>query len=309
MKRFLTVLLLASSLAGSRDSNPAQRNQTPKKPSRYLGFDRNVYPGAEAISILRKTFVFTSYWLSPPPGEKTNTWTGKREFLQSRGYGFLLLYRGRESQDFTNPVDAKRTGTRDGSEASAAAKAEGFARGAILFLDIEAGGRLPDLYHAYLGAWIEQIVRGGFRAGVYCSGIPVQEGPGMSISTADDIRDRGFAGGVTFWVYNDVCPTSLGCKFPEFPPSPSQSGVSYAAVWQYAQSPRRKEFTRQCAATYSADGNCYAPVDLARHWFLDVNCAESADPSRGRRIKGNVIPEREPLGITGRSSNEGLRVD
>src|SRR6267143_5567909 len=49
----------------------------------YLGFDRNIYPGDAALPALRKTFVFTSYWLSPPPGEKINTWLGKREFLRS----------------------------------------------------------------------------------------------------------------------------------------------------------------------------------------------------------------------------------
>src|SRR5690349_1556374 len=40
----------------------------------YLGFDRNIYPDDAAMPILRKTFAFSGYWLSPPPGEKTNTW-------------------------------------------------------------------------------------------------------------------------------------------------------------------------------------------------------------------------------------------
>jgi hypothetical protein len=34
----------------------------------YLGFDRNVYPGDDALPVLRKTFVFAGYWLGPPPG-------------------------------------------------------------------------------------------------------------------------------------------------------------------------------------------------------------------------------------------------
>jgi len=52
-------------------------------------------------------------------------------------------------------------------------------------------------------------------------------------------------------------------------------------VWQFAQAPRRKEFTARCAATYNADGNCYAPGDAAHAWFLDLNTASTADPSGG----------------------------
>src|SRR5258708_36218484 len=63
----------------------------------YLGFDRNIYPGDDAVRVLRKTFVFTSYWLSPPPGENRNTWLGKRKFLRSQGFGLLVLYRASQT--------------------------------------------------------------------------------------------------------------------------------------------------------------------------------------------------------------------
>ena len=36
----------------------------------YAGFDRNNYPGDAALPALRKSFHYTSYWLSNPPGEK-----------------------------------------------------------------------------------------------------------------------------------------------------------------------------------------------------------------------------------------------
>src|SRR5229473_5422398 len=68
----------------------------------YLGFDRNIYPGDAALPILRKTFAFTSYWLGSPPGEKTNTWKGKRKLLLSHGFGFLVLFRGRDTSEIKN---------------------------------------------------------------------------------------------------------------------------------------------------------------------------------------------------------------
>jgi hypothetical protein len=79
----------------------------------------------------------------------------------------------------------------------------------------------------------------------------------------------------------EVVPTFRDSCFPQDPPPPSSSGIGYAAVWQFAQSPGRKEFTAHCPAQYAPDGNCYAPDDIAHSWLLDVNTATSPDPSGG----------------------------
>jgi hypothetical protein len=250
-------------------------------PHTYLGFDRNIYPGDAALPVLRKTFTFTSYWLSPPPGEKTNTWLGKRKLLRSQGFGFLVLYRGREVSEVRISGAAMEAGIQDAKNAATAAKTEGFAPGIIIFLDIEEGGRLPANYLVYLVVWFKELTRAGFHPGVYCSGMPVKEEPGVTITTADDIRNFAVSRDITFWVYNDSCPPSPGCATMQDPPPPSASGISYATVWQFAQSPRRREFTKRCAATYHADGNCYAPSDISHAWHLDVNSATSPDPSAG----------------------------
>ena len=249
----------------------------------YLGFDRNIYPGDDALPVLRKTFAFSSFWLSPPPGEKSNSWTGKRELLRAQGFGFVVLYLGPDSRELKAQTSAKARGTRDGEEAAASAKTEGFSAGTTIFLDIEEGGRLPDTYHAYLAAWSEALIRAGFRPGVYCSGMPVKEGPRLTITTADDIRNHARTRGISIWAFNDACPPSPGCTFPQDPASPAKSGIPYATVWQFAQTPRRKEFTSRCAATYYRNGNCYAPGDSAHSWFLDVNSATSPDPSLGAK--------------------------
>jgi len=103
-------------------------------------------------------------------------------------------------------------------------------------LDIEEGGRLPASYHAYLGVWSEELTRAGYHPGVYCSGMPVKEEPGVTITAADDIRNDAASRDITIWAYNDSCPPSPGCTFPQDPPPPSSSGIGYAAVWQFAQS-------------------------------------------------------------------------
>jgi hypothetical protein len=112
--------------------------------------------------------------------------------------------------------------------------------------------------------------------------MPVNEGGGISITTAEDIRNHLGSQRFTYWVYNDKCPPSPGCAKPATPPSPSASGVPYADIWQFAQSPRRKEFTARCGGTYR-DNNCYADGDTAHRWYLDLNAARNPDPSGGAK--------------------------
>lgn len=280
----LFVFVAAASLILPSCQSGVRLGSQPKDASRaYLGFDLNIFPGDAALPILRKTFSFSGYWLSPPPSEKTNTWTGKRELLRAQGFGFVLLYRGRDSHELKAEADSVEKGTLDARNAASAAKSDGFASQSVIFLDIEEGGRLPTTYHSYLRAWTGELMRAGYRSGAYCSGIPVNEGPGASITTADDIRAHAPSSDFVFFIYNDVCPPSPGCTFPENPQPPAAGGIPYAAIWQYAQSPRRKQFTAHCLPGYNLDGNCYGPGDTAHAWFLDVNSAATPDPSGGAK--------------------------
>jgi hypothetical protein len=260
----------------------------PSNPS-YLGFDRNLYPGDDALPILRKTFSFASFWLGPPPGEKTNTWSGKRDLLRKHGFGFVVLFRGREDKDLKSIEDAAAKGQEDAQVTVEAAQREGFSPQTIIYLDIEEGGRLSPKYHKYIIQWFWRVSPYYFRGGFYCSGIPVKEGKGKTITACEDILNdlAGKSREFSFWAYDDMCPPSPGCAFPKSPPSPSVIGKTFCedcvSVWQFAQSPRRKEFTAHCPAKYAPDGNCYAPDDIAHKWFLDVNTANSPDPSGGAK--------------------------
>ena len=138
---------------------------------------------------------------------------------------------------------------------------------------------LPE-QRAYIHAWVDAVVRGGYRAGVYCSGIAFRESAKVSVVTANDIRDNAGGRDIHFFVSNDQCPPSRGCVLQEPPPSPAKSGVQFADAWQFAQSPRRPEMTAACRKTYAKDGSCYAPV--AAGVYLDVDTATSADPSQTR---------------------------
>lgn len=249
----------------------------------YLGLDRNDYPGDAAMQTLRKTFSFTGYWLNSPPGATRNTWTGHRAQIEAMGYGFLLLFNGREYAELKASGDPSKTGANDAAAAVHAAKDDGFPAASIIFLDQEQGGRMLPEQRAYIHAFVDAVIKAGYRAGIYCSGIPFRESSKVSVVTANDIRDNSAGRDILFFVSNDQCGPSPGCVFPAAPPAPTKSGVSFAEVWQYAQSPRRPEMTAACRKTYAPDGNCYPPgVDPSSGLHIDVNSADSPDPSHAR---------------------------
>jgi hypothetical protein len=249
----------------------------------YLGFDRNEYPGDSYLPALKQSFSFVGYWLNTPPGAKSNSWTGKRAILRDGGFGFLVLFNGRTSAELKRLLDPAALAAADARNAIENARREGFSPGTIIFLDQEEGGRLLPDQQTYLLAWVDGINSTGFRAGVYCSGIPVKEGRNQSVTTANDIRDHAGSRKIVYFVYNDTCPPSPGCASSRSAPAPSLSGTAFADVWQFAQSPRRKGFARDCSASYNRDGNCYPPPGSgAGAIYLDLDSANSADPSNGR---------------------------
>jgi hypothetical protein len=249
--------------------------------SEHLGFDRNAYPGDNNLAALHRTFDFAGYWLNKPPGMKSNSWIGKRKVVQSAGFGFIVIFNGRTYAQIKAAGNAARLGNSDAADAVAAAQREGFPPRTIIFLDQEQGGRLLEEQRAYLHAWVDAVNTAGFRSGVYCSGIAAKEAKGTSVITAEDIRQNAGVRELIYWVTNDSCPPSPGCAFPR-PALAPQFSVSFAEIWQYAQSPKRSGFASHCAG-YNSDKNCYAPgIALGQRLHLDLNVATSSDPSHGR---------------------------
>lgn len=248
--------------------------------STYLGFDRNLYPGDANLKTLRQTFSYAGYWLNNPPGESTNTWRGHRAAIESAGFGFLVLFNGRLYAELKSVPNAKRMGRSDALIAAASAGHEGFRPGAVIFLDQEQGGLMLPEQKAYIYAWVDAIVSVGFRAGIYCSGMP--DTANGNVVTAEDIRQNAGSRKIKYWVTNDACPPSPGCTFPQRSPKPADSGIVFADVWQFAQSPRRKDVAAHCS-NYNPNGNCY-PIgtSVAQGLHVDLSTANSSDPSHGR---------------------------
>jgi len=279
ISRDLSILLLLTAAAAAQQSAPPTQALQP------IGFDSNNYPGDAALPILRRHFAFAGYWLTNPPGEHTDSWVGKRDALLQNNFGFLVLANGKTDAEISR---AKRAGTppatlgaSDAAKAITAAQREHFPAHTILFLDQEEGGRLNDNQSTYLLAWTEAVAHANYLPGVYASGQPVDDAPGKTITTIQNIRELVAAQHlheIAFWVYQDACPPANGCTFT--PPPITASGTPDVIAWQYAQSPRRKEITAACAKTYAPDNNCYDPN--LPNFTLDLSVATTTDPSHGR---------------------------
>src|SRR6202161_3586235 len=168
----------------------------------YLGFDRNTYPGDANLKALHQTFSYTGYWLNHPPGEKNNTWTGHRAAVESAGFGFLVLFNGRlysqlKPAEVKSAAHATKLGTSDAQAAAAAARREGFPAHTVIFLDQEQGGRMLPEQKAYIYAWVDAITAAGFRAGIYCSGVPAPDDD--NVVTAEDIRQNAAGRQIVYW--------------------------------------------------------------------------------------------------------------
>lgn len=207
----------------------------------YLGLDRNDYPGNAAMKTLRSTFAFTGYWLNNPPGESRNDWHGNRQSIEGMGYGFLLLFNGREYAYLKASGDAAKMGAKDSRAAVQAAQREGFAQGSVIFLDQEQGGRMLPEQLSYILAWVDGVIRGGYRAGIYCSGIPFRESAGVTVVTASDIHDHAAGRAIQFFISNDQCPPAPGCVFPSLRLHLSKAGCSLP---MYGSSLSRRDVRR-----------------------------------------------------------------
>lgn len=228
----------------------------------FAGFDVFGYPADTVMTrIIQNTNLrWCGFYLAPAPSQWNTSWMTKRAFLQGLGWGLAPIYVG---QQVSGPGSHKVTaaqGTLDAQNAASLANKAGFAKGSIIFLDIEQGPPAQAATLAYYGAWVTELVaHTNYAPGVYCSFSQVAQ----ALFNADSRP--------VFWVFNInkfTCdPTQVKPGRPLIPrtspfpaPNPTSSGVSFAQLWQLAQG-------SQCGI--NAGGSSLAPVDFDSSVALD----------------------------------------
>ena len=219
----------------------------------YYGFDISIYPGDTQMSAFwtNTPFWYTGFYLGPVAHRNNDiSWMNKRTYLKNLGYGFLVIYFGRQQSDSGLTFSQGQT---DADNAHTLASNAGFPSGTYIFLDVEDGGTLSAAYMNYISGWVQRIdsTATPYWAGIYSS----------YYQTADQIKNALSGYTLKSWCYNVNVPPSSGCNFPTTAPNPANCGVSYAAVWQLATN---------CSKTYNS-----------QTLSIDVDTALSQNPSVG----------------------------
>jgi hypothetical protein len=237
----------------------------------HRGFDTSVYPGDAAMRAWRSPsspYEWTGYYL-PAPCHTNTSWSGRRAFLQSLGWGTAVLYVGQQTWEgvatapMISPATARvlqsatcsRTmlsgaqGTIEGSDAAAKAANEGFAAGTVIFLDIEYMSTVTQPMRDYYRSWVAQVIADGrYLPGIYCN-------KSNAATIYSDVHDEFMLRRPTatpqFWIAGQSGFTTDR--------KPTDVGYAFANVWQ-------------------------GKLDTDETWngvalHIDVNVADSPSPS------------------------------
>jgi peptidoglycan hydrolase-like protein with peptidoglycan-binding domain len=234
---------------GSLTSASLQQNtaDVSTSASSFAGFDTAVYPGDAKMTawISASPYKFVGYYL-PSPFHSDASFIGKRATLSAMGWGFMIVYVGRQAT--SNPENLTRDrGVAEGSDAVQKTGDEGFDPNTVIFLDVEPMDVVLPGIKEYLKGWISQLIVSPFAPGIYCH-----------IKNAKELQATEYPAGSSrpkplFWV-------SGSGAFDPASSAPPGSGISFASVWQ-------GQFNR----TETHGGESLQ---------IDVNVADSANPSR-----------------------------
>jgi hypothetical protein len=210
----------------------------------YVGFDTHTYPGTRVMKAWKEApgapYSWVGYYL-PSPCHANTSWTGKRDTLRAMGWGLAIVYVGqqtwgktpraltpaqraalRKKSDCSTDLMSAEEGTANADDATAKAEAEGFAKGVIIFLDLERVEKIPQPLRDYYRAWVTRMLANG----KYQPGIYTHEHNASAIFA--DVQDVFKAAGDTttprFWI--------AGGKGFDEGRAPQDVGFAFAGMWQ-----------------------------------------------------------------------------
>lgn len=235
------------------------------------GFDTRDYPGEETMRrwLDASPYRWVGYYL-PAPCFTGTPWSGRRQVLGGMGWGLAVLFVG--EQDWrameaapgdTVPVAepgarcatanlTAENGAAHAAAAESAATEDGFPDGTVIFLNVERVESISTELAAYLRSWFGAMLESGrYSPGLYAHDRNASE---LYAILAEEFARRGRVERPRLWV----------ARQEGFDPAraPTESGHAMAAIWQ-------------------------GRFDIRETWDgitlnIDVNVADSADPSRSR---------------------------
>lgn len=189
------------------------------------------YPGDAAVKAWANggsPFSFIGFYLDAPchSARTFTTWSGKLSLLESLGWGLAVVYVGRQVKGCGAKSLTGAIGASDGADAIAKAKAEGFRKGSIIFLDVEPfDGAVPAGMEEYVSAWLDALLADTtFGTGIYCHSKNALD---LHLIGEERFAAAGLSSGApSFWI------TRVKASFDPKTSVPTDCGVSFADIWQ-----------------------------------------------------------------------------
>lgn len=239
------LILAAAALAGCGGAGlPAPELPGPGEPpvpgARGVpGFDTRDYPGDAVMAAWRAAspYRWVGYYL-PAPCYTGTSWEGRRPALERMGWGIAVLFVGEQDwpagaargDSAAAGADARCTrtnltaerGRADAAAAASAAAAEGFAPGAVVYLDVERVDAVSPALLAYVRAWFDaMLAEGRYAPGLYAH---ADNAAALMAAARAAFEEAGRGGGPPLWV---VRTAGFGLDA-----APTESGFTAARVWQ-----------------------------------------------------------------------------
>lgn len=200
----------------------------------YLGFDTNIYPGDNTMSVWAKdgTYDWVGYYLQAPC-HRDDSWTGKRETLGEMGWGLAVVYVGQQvwntkqkpkkGATCSNAFVTAARGVSEGHDAIAQVVEEGFPHGTVIFLDIERMDNITPAMRNYYTSWTKTVLEDGrYRVGFYThsdNAAQIYAEVKSVFAAAKDTTEP------PFWIAGKS-------KVFDVDKMPTDVGHTFAAVWQ-----------------------------------------------------------------------------
>lgn len=190
----------------------------------FAGFDTDIYPGDDVMSWLRANtnLVWCGYYLGGAPSHPDTTWMGRLAALKGNGWGIAPVYVGQQVTGPGSRNPSAATGLQDGSQAALMMQNEGFATGSYVYLDLENGPPIPQAQMDYVTSWVNAVVNGGFKPGIYCSHLLAQT------------INESFPS-CRIWAFKVPTTASHPVAAPFPCPDPGGCGYAPAHAWQLDQ--------------------------------------------------------------------------
>jgi hypothetical protein len=232
----------------------------------FPGFDTGSFPGEK---VMRKwfanPFVFTGFYLEAPchNAAKFTPYTGHRQLLKEIGWGFVVVYVGRQASGCGADKLTREQGLTDARDAIGKAKGNEFPEGATIFLDVERMEVTSAKMVNYMRGWIAGLLQDNFyKPGVYAH---FHNAVDLFRSSQQEFTAQGQAGAAAFWVVRVPGGTRFDVlkSVPQDLKGFANTPISFAGVWQ-----GKIDITSE-----THNGVKFGPVD--------EDVADSSNPSNG----------------------------